>query len=133
MTARIELLRLTVGLPDRREYPVCGRCGVYQYLHPRTALGCEKPRRCWWWDRHYLHRHLLLPLWLATPSRVRWRYAAWLTEHTGRDWCGMVDCCLAADRWREDADDYRCACDVSLPWDIGAPDGTCYCPPRAAA
>ena len=36
--------------------PTCGRCGVYRHLHPTKR--CAKPRLSFWWDRHFLWRHI---------------------------------------------------------------------------
>ena len=118
---------------SRHLHPVCGRCGVYRHLHPRER--CEKSRRSYWWDEHYLHRHAGAWLWIhAVPSRLRWRILERIASDR-RDWCELADSALQADQWDEFyRNDYRgdmgCLCDFPMPWDAGpSRPGWCYCTP----
>ena len=111
--------------------PVCGRCGVYRHLHPTDR--CERSRREWPWDTHYLHRHVVGTIWLALPERARWRIVGWY--HKARPhlcWCDLVDAAYQDIKKDDYRKPYGCACDVTLPTDAGSPrPGWCYCPPAA--
>ena len=111
-------------MPDQ---PVCGRCGVYRHLHP-TKGGCEKSRHSYWWDEHYLWRHIAGHLWLALSDRRRMAIVSWLHDRRPHlCWCEFVDAALLDDK-RDDYDDD--ACDIPLPVGIGVPrSGGCYCSP----
>lgn len=89
---------------------------------------------------HIVWRHIVAPLWIKTPAKIRWWYAERYCDAapTRRCWCGIVDSLMVADRWEDEADeftargdrhDYDDWCDVPLPWDCGPPrPGSCYCP-----
>lgn len=110
----------------------CGRCGAYLHLHPLPH--CQKPRRSYWFDRHYLNRHVRAWIWLRLSSKVRWRLVH-RAARPDRDWCQLVDVAYAADTYREFRDDYECLCDVPLIRGVGPPRyGWCYCvPPHGQA
>lgn len=104
----------------------CGRCGVYRHLHPRT--NCERPRLSFWWDRHYLWRHIGARVWLLLDDRRRMDICHRIWSRNERlCWCDFVDAALLDDK----RDDWGCGCDVPLPVGIREPDGRCYCPPPA--
>lgn len=108
------------------------RCGVYEHAH-RAGRGCGHYRkasklRLWHMD-HTLWRHLAGRAWMALPSEWRWRIIEWF-DRPGVCWCELVD---AATIHPEDYEKpYGCACDVPLPFGVGAPrPGWCYCAPEA--
>ena len=115
-----------------RDRPTCGRCGVYRHLHP-TSL-CEKPRLSFWWDRHFLWRHIIGGIWLALTDRHRFDLAT--RYHARRPhlcWCDLVDAAYLDIK----RDDYRgewgCLCDVPLPTDAKEPRPRgCYCTPATS-
>jgi hypothetical protein len=121
----------------KSEHPVCGRCGVYQNIHPTPR--CAKPRREWPWDRHWLRRHVLAWLWIhALGRRARWAIGQYYAGHRARCWCSVFYSIHRADEWddwRGDySGDYGCLCDFPMPWSAGPPrPGWCYCPPRVAS
>jgi len=111
------------------EKPTCGRCGVYRHLHPTET--CTKPRLSFWWDRHFLGRHLVGHVWLALSDKRRLTIASWWHgRHPRLCWCDLFN-----SAWLDfKKGDYRspgCACDVPLPVDARAPrPGWCYCAPE---
>ena len=105
--------------------PTCGRCGTYRHLHPTRS--CARSRHSYWWDRHYLWRHLAAWAWLRLGDRRRMGLAQWLWSRNERlCWCEFVDAALLDDKRA----DFECGCDVPLPLGINEPDGNCYCPPE---
>lgn len=99
---------------------------MYQDLHPFER--CKKPRHSFFWDEHFLWRHVVGRVWLTIPESWRWKYVNWYDERKGEtvDWCQLVNCAYLDIK----KDDYECMCDVPLPWDAGAPRyGWCYCTP----
>ncbi len=105
---------------------VCGRCGVYRDLHPTRT--CEKSRRAFWLDEHYLWRHVAAWLWLRLSDRQRMNLVSRYWErHNHLCWCEFVDCALLDNKRDDFADDL---CDVPLPFGVGPPRlGWCYCAP----
>lgn len=107
----------------------CGRCGVYRDLHPTRT--CEKSRRSFWWDEHYLWRHVAAWLWLRLNDRQRMNLVhRYWSHHKHLCWCEFVDAALLDDKRDDYADDL---CDVPLPFGVGLPrPGWCYCSPDNA-
>lgn len=107
--------------------PTCGGCGVYRDLHPTRT--CEKPRLSFWWDRHFLWRHLAGRAWLALPEKARWKVVGWIYDHQPNlCWCDLVDAAYIAHKRDDFTDPHGCACDIPLPFDARIPSGNCYCP-----
>lgn len=109
----------------------CGRCGAYRHLHPTSW--CAKSRYSYWWDRHNLIPHVVVPIWWRLPKRTQWAVVEFLADHPyTRCWCDLVDCVMRAEpQWRNDyTGDNGCACDFQLPWQVKRPHGDCYCPPE---
>lgn len=114
------------------ERPVCGRCGVYRHLHPTAR--CAKPRREWWWDRHFLLRHVAGRLWLTLPEKRRWDFVSWYhVRHPELCWCDLVDAAYLDIKRDDYFKPWGCACDVPLPTDARPPRPFgCYCTPSAS-
>ena len=60
-----------------------------------------------WIDQHSIVDHIVAPLWLRVPEKLRWRIVNRLDRSQDRAWCNLVDAALA-----EPEED---ACDVSNP------------------
>lgn len=108
MNDRMEQSRTTDLVAVR---PRC-RCGVYMDCHhPGIPDLAHTPRlggtvRLWLHD-HLLSDHLLAPVWLRTPAKLRWKYVDWRNRSQRTCWSSLVDAALAE---REDD-----ACAVKLP------------------
>ena len=115
------------------EKPRC-RCGVYEWAH-REGRGCGQYRkasrlRLWHMD-HSLWRHVAGSVWLALPSKARWRIVGWM-HRPGVCWCDLVDAAMADTKRADYRKPYGCLCNVPLPTDAGPPrPGECYCDPPA--
>lgn len=61
-----------------------------------------------WFQWHSVHYHLLSPVWLRLPEKLRWQIVSILNKSNRYCWCDLVDAALCRS---EDED----PCDQHLP------------------
>ena len=62
-----------------------------------------------WLEWHSVKAHVLAPIWLAIPEKVRWRIVGWLNGSKRFCWSDLVTAALG---WGANEGD---SCDVHLP------------------